>query len=356
MSIQEVKRKNGKRYRANVYTKEKRILGEWRKTKKHAQLDEINIKHEVNSGTYIEETEKTLDECAKIYFEVTAIQHMSQSSIALEKSHYKNHIQPVFGHRRITSIKPYEIQKLWTDKLETHSTSTINRMHTIMNKIYKQFIKWEEIKHNPLENVDKPRIRYGKTEVWSKEEVNRFLIHAKEYQSYIVFFLAIHTGMRLGEVLALHWSDIDFEKNVIYVTESLNRKTKKRGPLKTESSKRLISLTDSQMNTLRKHKKSQEPKSEVVCSSSIGSYFNPSNIRRAMSSICKQAEIKKIRFHDLRHTHATLLIEAEVPAKAVQERLGHADVRITLERYTHLSDKTHRETAKRFQALLNENS
>ena len=279
-----------------------------------------------------------------------------RSSIALEKSHYKNHIQPVFGHRKVTSIKSYEIQKLWTDKLETHSTSTINRMHTILNKIYKQFIKWEEIKHNPMNNVEKPRVRYGKTEVWSKEEVNRFLIHAKDFQSYIVFYLAIHTGMRLGEVLALHWSDLDFDNQVIYVSESLDRKIKKRGPLKTESSKRVVSMTDSQMNVLRKHKEIQDPKSEIVCSTSIGTYFNPSNIRRAMSSICKQAEIKKIRFHDLRHTHATLLIEAEVPAKAVQERLGHADVRITLERYTHLSDRTHIETAKRFQALLNENS
>lgn len=99
----------------------------------------------------------------------------------------------------------------------------------------------------------------------------------------------------------------------------------------------MIVLTDSQMNILSEHKKVQDPKSEVVCSTSIGSYFNPSNIRRAMSSICKQAEI------------------ASTP-KIIQERLGHADSRITLERYTHVSSELHVETAKRFQALLNENS
>lgn len=356
MAIQEVQRKNGKKYRANVYTKEKRILGEWRKTKKHAQLDEVDIKHQLNTGTYIEETEKTLDECAEIYFEVTVTQNMNESSIALEQGHYKNHIKPIFGHRKITSIKAYEVQQLWTEKAKTHSSSTVNRLHIIMNKIYKQFIKWEEIKHNPLDNVDKPRVRYGKTEVWDKEEVKKFLVHAKEYQSYIVFYLAIHTGMRMGEILALHWSDIDLENNIIYVTESLNRKTKKRGPLKTESSKRVIVLTDSQIKVLKKHKAYQDLKTEIVCSSAIGTYLNPSNIRRAMKSICKKADIKEIRFHDLRHTHATLLIEADVPAKAVQERLGHADVRITLERYTHLSSKTHEETAKRFATLLDEKS
>lgn len=356
MSIQEVQRKTGKRYRANVYTKEKRILGEWRKTKKHAQLDEVDIKNQVNTGTYIEETAKTLDECATIYFEVVAVQKMSASSIELEKSHYKNHIKPVFGHRNITSIKPYEIQKLWTDKLETHATSTINRMHTIMNKIYKQFIKWEEIKHNPMENVDKPRVTYAKTEVWNKKEVRKFLLYAKEYQYYIVFINAIYTGMRIGEILALHWSDIDFENKVISVTESLNRKHKKRGPLKTESSKRLVTLDEGHVNILRNHKKLQNPKSEIVCASSNGTYLDSGNVRRAMKAICEEANIKRIRVQDLRHTHATLLGEIASTPKIIQERLGHADSRITLERYTHVSSELHVETAKRFQALLNENS
>jgi len=66
------------------------------------------------------------------------------------------------------SIKPYEVQKLWTEKSKTHSSSVINRLHIIMNKIFNQFIKWEEIKNNPLDNVDKPRLNYGKTEVWKK--------------------------------------------------------------------------------------------------------------------------------------------------------------------------------------------
>ncbi len=356
MAIQEVQRKKSKRYRANVYTKEKRILGEWRKTKKHAQLDEVDIKHQINSGSYIEETEKTFDECATIYFEVVAVQKMSESSIDLEKSHYRNHIKPVFGHRKITSIKPYEIQKLWTSKLETHSTSTISRMHNIMNKIYKQFMKWEEIKHNPLENVDKPRIKYGKTEVWSKEEVRTFLHYAKQYQYYIVFIIAINTGMRVGEILALHWTDIDFENKVISVTESLNRKTKKRGALKTESSRRLVNIDETQLKLLRSHQKTQNPQTEIVCASSNGTYLDSGNVRRTMKSICEEANIKRIRFHDLRHTHATLLSEIASTPKIIQERLGHADSRITLERYTHVSSELHQETAKRFTTFLNEKS
>jgi len=127
---------------------------------------------------------------------------------------------------------------------------------------------------------------------YGKKEVNSFLSHAKDYQSYIVFYLAIHTGMRMGEILGLHWSDINFNNNVISVTESLDRITKKRGSLKTESSKRLISLTDSQMNVLKEHKQFQDPEFEIVCASEVGVYLNSSNIRRAMKSICKKANVK----------------------------------------------------------------
>lgn len=354
MSIQTTTRKDGKkRYRANIYMKGERLTGKWCKLKKQAQIEEIELKHQLQSGTYVKEINKTFDECAVIYFDVTASKNMSHNSILLEKTHYKNHIQPVFGHRIITSIKPYEVQKLWTDKEITYSSSTIHRLHRIMNKIFKQFIKWDEIKQNPMVKVDKPRIRYKKTEVWSKIEVNSFLSYAKDYNSYMVFYLAIHTGMRMGEVLGLHWSDIDFDKKVIHVTEALDRTTKKRGPLKTVSSKRSISLTDLQISVLQEYKVKQIPKSKIICASLSNTYFNANNIRRAMKSICESSNLNKIRFHDLRHTHATLLLEANAPIKAIQERLGHADVRITLERYTHLNDNVQKETAQLFSDFLN---
>lgn len=355
MSIQTTVRKDGtKRYRANVYMKGDRLTGKWHNLKKQAQIEETDLKHQLQSGTYIRETKKTLDECADIYFEVTATKYMNANSIELEKTHYKNHIKPILGHRLLTSIKPYEIQRLWTEKEQTYSSSTIHRLHRIMNKIFKQFIRWGEIKDNPLSRVDLPRLRYGKTDVWSKEEVNTFLSYAQEYHSFIVFYLAVHTGMRMSEILGLHWTDIDLKKQVINVTEALDRQTKKRGPLKTESSKRLISLTKVQTEVLKKHKENQEYKNNIVCCSLSGTYFNPNNIRRAMKNICNHAEIKKIRFHDIRHTHATLLLEVSAPIKAVQERLGHADVRITLDRYTHVSTDIQKETAQLFSDLLNQ--
>lgn len=102
------------------------------------------------------------------------------------------------------------------------------------------FIKCDEIKKNPMVNVDKPRVRPKKTDVWDKNEVKRFLDHSKGFNSHIVFWIALTTGLRQGEILALHWSDIDFDKQVIFVRYNLDRMTKKRGTLKTDSSERII--------------------------------------------------------------------------------------------------------------------
>lgn len=352
MSIETKEVKTGKRYRANVYMKGERLTGSWRKQKKEAEQDEVDFKHQLFSGSYVKETKKTFDECTQIYLDVTAPKHMNANTIYGEKCFYDKHIKPVFGDRQIASIKPYEVQKLWTEKEQTLSSSSITRMHNIMNKVFKQFVKWDEIKQNPMSKVEKPRIRYKRTDVWSKEEVKKFLMCAKDFQTYIVFWLALNTGMRQGEILALHWDDIDFEKQEIHVKYNLDRMTQKRGTLKTESSERIIYLTDSQLHVLKKHKKSQDPKTDIVCSSTVGTYLMPRNIRRAMQIICDNTGLKQIRFHDLRHTHGTLFLSVTKDVKATQERLGHADVRMTLERYVHSSNKIHQETANQYADFM----
>lgn len=354
MSIEVKELKTGKRYRANIYMKGERITGAWKKHKKSAEQDEVELKYQLFSGSYINETKKTFGECAKIYFDITAPKHMNATTIYGEQCYYNKHLNPIFGHRQINSIKPYEVQKLWAEKENSLSSSTISRIHNIMNKIFTQFIEWDELKKNPMDKVTKPRVRYTKTDVWTKEEANKFLSYAKDFQSYIVFWIGLNTGMRLGEILALHWDDIDLIKQEINVRYNLDRRTQERGSLKTESSERILYLTTSQMSVLKQHKDHQEPYSHIVCTSLNGTYLMPRNIRRAMQTICDNANLKKIRFHDLRHTHGTLFFNITKDVKATQERLGHADVRMTLDRYVHSSNKIHQQTAQQFSDFMDD--
>lgn len=354
MSIEQKELKTGKRYRANVYVKGERITGSWKKQLKSAEQDEVKLKHQLFSGSYISETKKTFDECAQIYFDIIAPKHMNETTIYGEKCYYNKHLKPVFGDRQIVTIKPYDVQKLWSEKETSLSSSTVSRIHNIMNKIFKLFVEWDELKKNPMDKVTKPRVRYKKTDIWSKEETNKFLSYAKNFQSYIVFWIGLNTGMRLGEILALHWDDINLNTQEIHVKYNLDRRTQKRGTLKTESSERTIYLTNSQINVLKQHKQNQNPQSHIVCSSLNGTYLMPRNIRRAMETICNNADLRKIRFHDLRHTHGTLFFNITKDVKATQERLGHADVRMTLERYVHSSNKIHQQTSQQFSDFMND--
>lgn len=340
-----------KRYFAAVYVRDsqKYIYGSTRTRKRDALSDETKLKHELYSGSYIEETTVTFDEAVNTYFNLLAVDRLSEGTLKNYQSLYVNHLEKTFGHRTLVSIRPYEIQQLWKEKSLTLANSTIIKAHTLMNNVYKQYVKWDEIKNNPLDKVDKPRTRYRTAQIWTKEEAHTFLETAKEYQSYMVFWLALNTGMRSGEILGLTWDSIDFENNLIIVKQQYSRSKKKIVyHTKTSTSMREIDLSHSQMDVLINHKNSQNPKSNIVCSNEIGGFIQERNVRRAKKVICDRTNVKLITFHELRHTHASMLVNMDEPLKYVQERLGHSDAKTTMNFYVHTQKSHHRETAERF--------
>lgn len=352
--------KGEKRYQAAVYVKDnkKYIYGSWQKRKRDAKSDENRIQYDLHSGSYIKETNKTFDEAINIYFELTTSDRLSVGTSKTYKSLYNSHLKDPFGFRKLTSIKPYEIQRIWKNKQEFLANSTIIKLHTLMNNVYKQFIQWEEIKNNPLDKVNKPSINYRTANIWTKKEAHSFLKSAREYQSYMVFWLGLNAGMRLGECLGLTWDCVDFNNNCIVVKQQYSRIEKKIvHHTKTSTSMREIDLSKSQMAILLDHKEKQKNynlKTNNVCSNELGGFIQERNIRRAKKTICMRANVKEITFHELRHTHASMLVDLNEPIKYVQERLGHADVKTTLNLYVHTQKSHHRDTAERFSVFFNE--
>jgi integrase len=218
-----------------------------------------------------------------------------------------------------------------------------------VNKAFSQAVKWNEINSNPVVEADPPSIRKPEIEVWSKDNVRSFLDTCKNERHYITFLLAISTGMRRGELLGLRWCDIDLDDGIIHVNKSLANipgKGNELGSLKTRSAKRQIQLHDTVVKELRKHKENQdewkrlvrnlyEDRDLVICSDT-GSFQDPRNVIRVMKRIIKTANVPTIRFHDLRHTHASIMISQGLDIVWVSARLGHANPRVTLEYYAHL--------------------
>lgn len=333
-------------YRANVYFDGKRYVGSRRRSKKEAELDEINQKRELLTGTYLEETKKTVEQGFSDYMELLAPKRLSYKALEVSMSLYKKHIGPEFGLREMTSVKPLEFQKFLTRKESELSNATIIKIYTLLNQIYKMMIAWNELKFNPLTGVKKPSSNHKEKQTWTKEECHSFLEGAREYQCFMSFWLALQFGLRLGEVQGLKWKNIDFENKLLFVEQAYHEEQKKMGRLKTKASKRVIPISDKQLKFLSVRKDASE--SDLIASNAIGGYLNQRNIRRTMDILCGKLKIKRITFHELRHTHATLLLEMNEHPKIVQQRLGHVKVETTLDIYSHVRPQVEQESAERF--------
>ena len=260
------------------------------------------------------------------------------------KSMADNHIRPCLGSKLITEITPLSVQLLYNEKKKTGlSPRTVEYIHRTLFGALQQAVNWEIIAKNPADKVKKPKgTRMVKPQALTEEGSKLLLDVAKDDWYYPVYVTALQTGMRMGELFGLYWEDVDFVRKVIMV-----RKAAKRmkdgwgiGELKTKASYRTISISDYLVDVLEAHQEEQEEsfgEIDLVFTNGVGSLIYPTNFRRdSWHPLREKAGFDGLRFHDLRHTHATLLLMAGVPPKAVQARLGHSTIQMTMDTYGHL--------------------
>ena len=211
------------------------------------------------------------------------------------------------------------------------------------------------IKVNPAAEATLPRVPKPKITVLTQEQLDALLEAAKGTRFYALLYVLAYTGLRLGEALALKWEDVDLDRGVLFIV----------GETKTEESVRAVGLDDDTVAVLRRHKKEQEwlkrmegPRYEnqgLVFTTERGTSPSPSNLRnRYLYPLCEKAGVPRVNFHALRHTHASLLLTANVHPKIVSERLGHASIETTADRYQHLSPTLQAAALEQYKALREE--
>ena len=278
------------------------------------------------------------------------------------------HIKPILGKIKLKKLTAMEIQRFYRDRLDSGlSASTVNKLHSVLHKALSQAVKWNMIPRNVSEAVNVPRPTPEEMRPLSAEEARRLLDAAAEDRLEALYVLAVTTGMRCGELLGLKWSDIDLENASVSVRRTLTRidngKRLALGEPKTKKSRRTIHLTEAAVEALREHLEWQLRDIEIlgdryvdeglVFSTQRGTPINPSNLRqRSFAPLLKKAGLPQIRFHDLRHTCATLLLSKGVHPKFVQELLGHATIAITLDTYSHVMPGMGDQTARAMQDAL----
>ncbi len=262
----------------------------------------------------------------------------------------RRHTIPVLGRVKLKALTPAHLQGFYRAKLdEGLSPRTVQYLHTLLHKALKQALRWGLVPKNVAEAVDPPRAQKKEIKPLSISEARSLLEAAREDRLEALYVVAISTGLRQGELLGLKWGDIDFEAGTLSVSRTLHRT--KNGPLftspKTAKSRRKIRLTPTALEALMRHRKKQLEESEklgglrqdhgLVFSSLTGTPLNRHNlITRSFKPLLERARLPHIRFHDLRHTCATILFSQNTHPKVVQELLGHSTIAITLDTYSHV--------------------
>ena len=287
----------------------------------------------------------------------------------------RRHIVPAFGKVRLVDLRTRDVQKLINQKIESGlSVRTVKYIYTTLNQGFKQAIRERLVTFNPMEAVELPKLRRKEMEVLTPQEMASFLEAAKESKHYAAFVLELATGLRRGELLALRWGNIDFKKGTLTVKEQLVRADEGlifKGYLKTQKSRRTINLPESVLAVLKAHKKQQSihqaklklklgndafkeyyQDNDLLFCAEDGKPLDPDSFGRHFKALLKKAGVKQIRFHDLRHSFATMALEAGIPVKTVQEMLGHTTSAMVMEVYSHVTATMQKEAANKIGQVL----
>lgn len=336
------------------------------RTKKEAEAACAELISQIKAGQYREPANMTLGQFLQDFM-AGERQRIRETTWNNQMFLVKKHILPALGHLKLSELTPMTLQRFYQAKVEAGlASSYIKSMYAILSKALRTAEKWGMIPRNVAALVTPPRVQKPEMNVWTPEQIRRFFQTAEDRRFYIAYVLAIYTGMRRGEILGLKWSDIDFERCVIHVQRTLYKTKEKiifQEP-KTRGSKRSIVISSSVIAALRRHRAKQNEirlklgpaykDHDLVLASWTGSPVDPSDMNKDFRAAIRLAGVPAIRFHDLRHTHATLLLQLGEHPKVVAERLGHASVTITLDTYSHVLPSMQKRLADRLESALHD--
>lgn len=286
------------------------------------------------------------------------------------------HVIPQLGKIKLQDLKPQHIRALLAKKLDQGlSTSTVSIIHRVIHKSLDDAMRSDIVAHNVCDVVRSPRERRKEVKALTPAQARKLLETAKGHPLEAVFVLALTTGMRRGELFGLKWQDIDLNRGVLQVRRILSRvPTKVRGEsrevfaeaeTKTEQSRRSIVLTPIALDALVKHRVSQNKQRQAVeaawqdndyvfCGPD-GRCLNPNHVSSIQfKALLEAAGLPNIRFHDLRHSAATLLLSQHVHPKVVQEILGHSKISMTMDIYSHVLPTMQEDAMNKLGALFEE--
>lgn len=375
MAIEKRVGKDGKpAYRVRIATvsaisnnRQNLTIGTFR-TKKGAERAEREAKLLSERGSLLDPAKITIDTLLSQWLD-TKRGEISDNVLIDYGIAIRRHILPALGTvsvQRLTSAALQAQVNAWRD--DGMSAPYIARIMLILSQALAAAVNWNIVPRNVAVGVRKPAIKKRPATVWTPAELRRFLAVAEHDSLSPLWQLLAGEGLRRGEALGLRWSDLNLERGTAHISQTVIADKQNRGAAKiqprgkTAAASRQVKLTSQSLALLADHRDRQRftrqaagdrwQEHDLIISTSLGTVMNPGNVNRSFDAIVKMASVPKIRVHDLRHTAASLMLRESVPVKQISERLGHANVRITLDTYAHLMADAHDLAADAMSRIL----
>jgi len=341
-------------------------------TKKDTEKRLSEILHQLDNGTFMKPGKMTvgeyLDQWLKDYRPSIGPHSAQTYEFFIER-----HIKPAMGQLPLTSLKPEHLQKVYSDKLLSGrrdgtgglSARSVRYIHVTIHRALKSAVRLGLLSRNVADSVDVPGLERHEMQTMTEYDIHAFLEAARSTPYYTLFYLALFTGMRRSELLALRWSDMDLLMCQASVNRTLHRLN--NGEIifretKTAKSRRMVALSPHTCLVLQEHRQKQEQdrlladnplqESNLVFSQLDGTPLLPDSITHAFMVLARRIGLSGIHLHSARHTHASLMLKQGVHPKIVQERLGHASIQITLDTYSHVAPGLQEAAAAGFDKMV----
>lgn len=346
-----------------------------------AKTELAKYEAEIRGGVIYSSSKITFSQFVQVWLKDYCEPTLALKTIEGYKNKLELHILPTLGNMKLQNITTYHIQKLYTElsnkktnridsngNFKVLSQRSIHKVHEILSVIFNCALKWHYIPYNPCKEVTPPKIKQSKMNFYNEEQSKILfsLLDNEPLQYQVATLLAITTGLRRGEILGLHWDDIDFKKNEITIQRSVQYVSGKgifeKEP-KTDSSNRVLSVPSFCMEKISQLKTTQIKESfikgtiwnrkENVFINEKGDIIHPDTITAWFSKFIKNTDLPSVRFHDLRHTFATILLNKGMNIKTVSANLGHTNL-TTTNVYLHAIESANKECANIFENIVNQ--
>ena len=325
------------------------------KTQKEVREWLVTQQNALRTGLLSKDDSVTVGDFLTNYMETVGAHTLRPKTIEAYYSLIRINIIPVIGRIKLSALRPDHLQSLYSQKLEAGlSRRTVQFMHSIIHKSLDQALRWGLVFRNVSDLVDPPTPKRAKINVWSADQVRTFLNHIKSDRFYCLYVLAIYGGFREGELLGLHIEDLRADGSITVnraVQYQLGKGVVITEP-KTERSRRSVKLPEDALVVLKDHLKLLNRNQGLLFDTASSKPINPRFLIKKFKEAVAGSGLPEIRFHDLRHTSATLLLSANVHPKVVQERLGHSSIVLTLDTYSHVMPSMQDEAAEKLGKIL----